>query len=137
MTDASDVSDTSDASDAATVYERAGGAEFFFALVERFYERVAADELLRPMYPDDLNDATRHLALFLIQYWGGPPTYAAERGHPRLRARHLPFVIGERERDHWFSHMRAAVLESGAGADVEAAMLDYFANAATFMINAH
>ena len=77
-----------------TPFERWGGQPFFDELIEQFYRGVADDPLLRPMYPEDLTDAKRHLALFLGQFWGGPETYNEERGHPRLRMRHVPFVIG-------------------------------------------
>jgi len=93
------------------LYERVGGEQFFFDLVDRFYLGVAGDPLLRPLYPDDLGDASRHLALFLMQYWGGPGTYNEERGHPRLRMRHVPFVIGPAERDAWLRHMLGALLQ--------------------------
>ena len=73
-----------------TVFEVVGGQPFFDALVERFYARVEADPTLRPLYPADLGPGMRALALFLGQYWGGPPTYSAEKGHPRLRMRHAP-----------------------------------------------
>ena len=122
------------------MHDAVGGAEFFAELVERFYRRVATDLLLRPLYPDDLTAPTRHLALFLQQYWGGPGTYSEQRGHPRLRARHVPFVIGEAERDAWFSHMAQAlsslVEERGISPEIEARMLDYFAEAADFLVNA-
>ena len=91
------------------LYERVGGESFFVDLVDRFYLGVAGDPLLRPLYPDDLGESSRHLALFLMQYWGGPGTYGEERGHPRLRMRHVPFVIGPAERDAWLRHMRSAV----------------------------
>ena len=82
----------------------------------------------------------RHLAMFLQQYWGGPGTYSEERGHPRLRARHVPFVIGEAERDAWLGHMAAAldavVTERGIDPQIEAQMLEYFAHAADFLVNA-
>ena len=127
-------------SDQANVHDEVGGGEFFVELVERFYARVATDLLLRPLYPDDLSAPKRHLALFLQQYWGGPGTYSEERGHPRLRARHVPFVIGEAERDAWFRHMAAAldslVEERGIDPRTEARMLDYFAQAADFLVNA-
>jgi hemoglobin len=126
--------------DPRSLYDQVGGGEFFAELVERFYARVATDVLLRPLYPDDLSDSKRHLALFLQQYWGGPGTYSEERGHPRLRQRHIPFVIGEPERDAWFTHMAAAldglVTERSVPAELEAAMLDHFANAADFLVNA-
>jgi hemoglobin len=122
------------------VYEALGGQQFFDDLVERFYRRVAMDPLLRPLYPDNLVGPRRHLALFLGQYWGGPSTYSEERGHPRLRMRHAPFVIGEPERDAWLRHMGAAldslVVERGVHPVVEARLLDYFAMTADAMVNA-
>ena len=82
------------------LYERVG-EEFFTALVDAFYDGVATDQVLAPMYPDypDLGPARERLRLFLIQYWGGPQTYMEQRGHPRLRMRHMPFTVGEAERD--------------------------------------
>jgi hemoglobin len=94
-----------------TLFERVGGASFFTDLVNRFYLGVAGDPLLRPLYPDDLAESAEHLALFLGQYWGGPPTYNELRGHPRLRMRHAPFVIGPAERDAWLRHMSGALEE--------------------------
>jgi hemoglobin len=91
------------------LFDRVGGASFFVELVDRFYLGVAGDPLLRPLYPDDLTESAQHLALFLMQYWGGPPTYNEQRGHPRLRMRHAPFVIGPAERDAWLRHMDAAL----------------------------
>jgi hemoglobin len=91
------------------MFDRVGGQSFFVDLVDQFYVGVAGDPLLRPLYPDDLAESARHLALFLMQYWGGPPTYNEERGHPRLRMRHAPFVIGPGERDAWLRHMLAAL----------------------------
>ncbi len=90
-------------------FDRVGGQPFFDTLVDRFYEGVETDDVLRAMYPADLTESRRHLALFLAQYWGGPRTYSEERGHPRLRMRHAPFVIDRRARDAWLVHMRAAL----------------------------
>jgi hemoglobin len=119
-----------------TVYEAAGGDETFKTLVERFYARVATDPLLRPIYPEqDLSSATERLTLFLIQYWGGPNTYSARRGHPRLRLRHQPFAIGRAERDAWLRHMTAAVESLGLSPDLQSELLDYFDTASTAMIN--
>lgn len=117
------------------MYELVGGQPWFDALVDRFYDGVAADSALRPLYPDDLTDPRQHLAGFLAQYWGGPPLYSAERGPPRLRMRHAPFAIRKRERDAWFAHMAAAVRSGGLDDDLEQAMIDYFDNAATHLIN--
>jgi hemoglobin len=122
-----------------SVFDAVGGQAFFDDLVERFYKSVATDLLLRPLYPDDLTGPRRHLALFLGQYWGGPTTYSDQRGHPRLRMRHAPFVVGEPERDAWLRHMNAAldavVTERGIDPAIEARMLEYFAMAANAMIN--
>jgi hemoglobin len=111
------------------------GADWFDALTTRFYDAVAADPVLRPLYPDDLTAAREHLRDFLIQYWGGPADYSEARGHPRLRMRHVPFAIGEAERDAWYSHMEAAVRGGGLQPEHEAEVLAYFANAATHLIN--
>ena len=91
------------------LFDRVGGEQFFVDLVDRFYLGVAGDPLLRPLYPDDLTESSHHLALFLMQYWGGPGTYSEQRGHPRLRMRHAPFVIGPAERDAWLRHMLGAL----------------------------
>ena len=122
--------------DARTAFQAAGGAETFDRLVERFYEGVSADPVLRPMYPaDDLVESRRRLSLFLQQYFGGPSSYSEERGHPRLRMRHLPFTIGQAERDAWMRHMRAAVAAERFPPELESVLLEYFDRAATFLMN--
>lgn len=117
------------------LYERVGGLPFFVQLVDRFYEGVAGDGVLRPLYPDDLTESKQWLALFLAQYWGGPGSYSEARGHPRLRMRHMPFTIGDVEARAWMEHMRAAVEASGAGEAERTELLDYFESAAAFMVN--
>jgi len=118
-----------------TLFEIVGGQPFFDALVERFYGRVTTDAVLRPIYPEDLEPGKRALALFLGQYWGGPATYSAEKGHPRLRMRHAPFVIDTRARDAWLTAMLASVDEADIP-DVAREMLrEYFTMASTAMIN--
>jgi hemoglobin len=108
----------------------------FEALVERFYEAVVADEVLRAMYVEaELSGAKRRLALFLAQYWGGPTTYMEERGHPRLRMRHFPFPIGSDARDRWIACMLAAMDACGFPPRVDAAMREYFERASTHLIN--
>jgi hemoglobin len=144
-----------------SLYERVGGEAFFVRLVDAFYAGVAGDDVLAPLYPEhraagglaadhaagglaadpDFSDARHRLTLFLVQYWGGPTTYSDERGHPRLRMRHAPFPIGERERDRWLAHMTAAVdiavadLEPGDRDAVRAELLGYFGPAADHMRN--
>ena len=123
----------------ASVYEVVGGSPFFVDLVDGFYAGVAADPLLRPLYPEDLTDSRRHLAGFLVQYWGGPTTYSEERGHPRLRMRHAPFVIGLAERDAWLRHMLASLDTVAAARATPAAELarirTYLIDVADFLVN--
>jgi hemoglobin len=123
-----------------TLFARVGGAQFFTDLVDHFYLGVAGDPLLRPLYPDDLTASRSHLALFLMQYWGGPATYNEQRGHPRLRMRHAPFVVGPAERDAWLRHMGGAVdhmVEADQLAPSDAEELRaYFEMAAHSLVNA-
>ncbi|NKZ03660.1 globin [Actinomadura latina] len=120
-----------------TFYEAVGGAETFHRLVHRFYEGVAEDPDLRPMYPEeDLGPAEERLRLFLIQYWGGPNTYSQRRGHPRLRMRHVPFVIDEAQHDRWLKHMRVAVEDLDLPEPLEKQLWDYFTMAARSLVNA-
>ncbi|MCC6905572.1 MAG: globin [Anaerolineae bacterium] len=118
-----------------TVYEQLGGDEPFRRLVDCFYARVERDPVLRPVFPDDLEPGKEWQFLFLTQYWGGPARYQVERGHPRLRMRHMPFVIGEAERDAWLGHMLAAVDEVGIPEPVRSQMREYFTHAASVMVN--
>ena len=109
---------------------------FFEALVGRFYDGLAGDPVLRPIYPEpDLAGARRRLTLFLAQYWGGPTTYGAERGHARLRMRHAPFAIGPGERDAWLRHMRAAIATVSPAPEVAERLERYFEMAAEAMRN--
>jgi hemoglobin len=116
-------------------YDRVGGEAWFLALIERFYDLVEKDPLLRPLYPDDLAEPRRHLAEFLVQRFGGPETYTATRGQPRLRMRHAPFAIGTPERDAWMEHMTEALRAGGLGAVDMEAMLRYFEDTATMLVN--
>jgi hemoglobin len=119
-----------------TFYEAVGGDETFTRLVHRFYQEVAADPVLRAVYPaKDLGPAEEHLRLFLIQYWGGPPTYNELRGHPRLRMRHARFHIGEAERDAWLRHMRTALDELDLDQALDAQLWDYLVMAAHSLVN--
>src|SRR5216683_4618937 len=119
-----------------SLYEAVGGEETFRRLVHRFYQGVAGDPLLRPVYPaKDLGPAEENLRLFLIQYWGGPATYSEQRGHPRLRMRHARFAIGEAERDAWLRHMRAALDELDLDEALATRLWDYLVMAAHSLVN--
>ncbi|OAA21607.1 hemoglobin [Frankia sp. EI5c] len=102
----------------------------------RFYQGVAGDPVLRPLYPEeDLAAAEERLRLFLIQYWGGPGTYSELRGHPRLRMRHVPFAIGPAERDAWIRQMKAAVDSLDLDPELHAQLWDYLLMAANSLQN--
>lgn len=118
-------------------YEAVGGEPTFRAIVKRFYEKVAADRgILRPLYPEeDLAAAEDRLALFLMQYWGGPTTYGDTRGHPRLRMRHAAFQIGPAARDAWLRAMRVAVDEAQLDEPYREQLWSYLESTAQHMIN--
>lgn len=119
-----------------TFYQAVGGEQTFRRIVGRFYELVAKDEVLRPLYPDeDLRPAEERLRLFLMQYWGGPHTYSQRRGHPRLRMRHAPFRIGPTERDAWLHCMRTAVEEAELDEAHRAVLWNYLEMAANSLLN--
>jgi hemoglobin len=117
-------------------YAAVGGEETFRRLVHAFYQSVADDPVLRPVYPaKDLGPAEEHLRLFLMQYWGGPGTYSEQRGHPRLRMRHARFTIGEAERDAWLRHMRAALDDLELDESLDNQLWDYLVMAAHSLVN--
>jgi hemoglobin len=128
------------------LFSRVGSSDedrvaFFERLVDAFYEGVATDDVLLPLYPEqpDLTGARHRLTLFLAQYWGGPQTYMEERGHPKLRMRHFPFHVGPLERDRWLLHMAAAVERTCAdqptGEAIADEMMAYFVPAAEHLRN--
>jgi hemoglobin len=117
------------------VFDRVGGAQAFDSLVASFYAKVAVDDLLRPMYPEDLEPGKRHLALFFTQYWGGGDVYGRERGHPRLRMRHAPFPITPAAALRWAELMAASIREHAFPSDVETLLLSYVARATPTLIN--
>ncbi len=120
----------------STLYEQVGGEPVFRQLVNVFYEGVADDPVLRPLYPDeDLGPARERLFLFLSQYWGGPTTYSDTRGHPRLRMRHAGWEIGTRERDAWLSHMRSSLARVDVPDEHRAAIWEHLERAAQTLLN--
>lgn len=119
-----------------TFWSEVGGHPTFELLVRRFYEQVAEDPILRPMYPEeDLGPAQVRLRMFLEQYWGGPRTYSQLRGHPRLRMRHAPFVIGPAERDAWLRAMGSAVESVELTTEQRDRLWAYLVMAADSMVN--
>jgi hemoglobin len=126
-------------SEPQSFYDAVGGAETFNAIVSRFYAQVPQDEILSHLYPlDDLAGAEVRLRMFLEQYWGGPRTYSDQRGHPRLRMRHVPFRITPIERDAWLRCMHTAVASIDAQTlddEHRRQLLDYLEMAAQSLVN--
>lgn len=112
------------------------GTEGFERLIAAFYKQIPGDEILGPMYSGrDLAAAEERLRGFLIYRFGGPQTYIDTRGHPRLRMRHVPFVIDQAARDRWMQLMRAALLEANLPADAGDVLLRFFESTASAMVN--
>lgn len=118
------------------LYDVIGGAPTFERLVHAFYQGVAGDPKLRALYPEeDLGPAERRLRMFLEQYFGGPSTYSAERGHPRLRMRHVPYAVTPDQRDRWLRHMLGALDTLQLEPVHHEAMREYFVRAADMLVN--
>jgi hemoglobin len=112
------------------------GEEGFTRLVAAFYRQVYDDGILGPMYPqNDRDGAEQRLRDFLIYRFGGPPRYIEQRGHPRLRARHIPFYINQVARDRWMQHMSKALTESAFPPEAEQYLRTFLEQMSTFMIN--
>jgi hemoglobin len=118
-----------------TLYEQVGGEPTFLKLVDVFYRRVEGDPVLRSIFPEDMEAGKRWQFLFLSQFFGGPQHYAQERGHPRLKMRHMPFPIDAKTRAAWLGHMLAAIDEAGIEEPMRSVMRDYFERASEHMIN--
>ena len=117
-------------------YDQVGGHETFRRLVHEFYLGVAGDPQLRALYPEeDLGPAEEKFRMFLEQYWGGPPTYSEQRGHPRLRMRHAPYAVTPKAKEHWLRHFRAGLDEVALPPEQDAQFWDYITHAAQFMVN--
>ncbi len=120
---------------ATSILETAGGAEGVAAIVEAFYRRIEADETMRSLYPEDLEPGKVKLRLFFVQWLGGPAKYTELYGHPRLRMRHFPFVIGDLHAGRWLRYMREAWTECGVPADTRSVVFERLAPLAHHMVN--
>ncbi|MBA2530624.1 MAG: globin [Nocardioidaceae bacterium] len=120
-----------------TFYEAIGGHDTIARIVDRFYDGVSTDPLLRPIYPEeDLTGARERLTMFFEQYWGGPGTYQEQRGHPRLRMRHAPFPVTPKAAERWLVHFRSGLDEVALPPELDAQFWAYVQYAAQFMVNA-
>ncbi len=113
------------------------GEEGFERLVAAFYRRIPHDDILGPMYREDndLAGAEKRLRDFLVFRFGGPPRYLEERGHPRLRMRHVRFPVDQAARDRWMLLMSQALDEAALPAEVQDFLRKFFEGTATFLIN--
>ena len=121
-----------------TTYEKIGGEATVARLCDRFYELMDVTpqfKELREMHPADLKSSRDKLYMFLSGWFGGPDLFVEQFGHPRLRARHMPFAIGVKERDQWVACMVLAMEEVGIEESVRARLLQNFFNTADFMRN--
>lgn len=117
------------------IYE-AVGEEGFQRLVAAFYRQVPTDDILGPMYPpEDLAGAETRLRDFLVGRFGGPPRYMQQRGHPKLRMRHMPFFVNQAARDRWMQLMTTALEEAKFPPEADAMLRDFFSQVATMLIN--
>jgi hemoglobin len=130
------VSQNGDSALSRSFYDEIGGRPTFEKLVRAFYAGVATDPVLVEMYPEeDHEGAIQRLTGFLEQYWGGPGTYSEQRGHPRLRMRHMPFKVNPDARDRWLAHMRVAVDSLELAPLQDATLWGYLDRAAHAMVN--
>ncbi len=120
---------------AETLFERVGGRDGVRRIVADFYGRVEADAVLRAVYPEDLSPGRQKLTLFLEQWLGGEAVYSELYGHPRLRMRHFPFVIGQVHAGRWLRHMREAMAEEGVGDEDQRVIFERLAPLAHHMVN--
>lgn len=117
-----------------SLYEKIG-AEKLKKLIHDFYQGIRKDELLSPMYKNDFEAAEERLFLFMVQYLGGPDLYNQERGHPRLRMRHVVFPINEEAKMHWLNNMEEALQKSEIEAADKDFLRNYFEQTAEFLKN--
>ncbi|WP_047985907.1 globin domain-containing protein [Ornithinibacillus californiensis] len=118
-----------------SIYEAIGGFETIERLVQAFYKRVGSHPKLIPIFPEDLSETARKQSLFLTQFFGGPPLYTEERGHPMMRRRHLPFEITPSRRDAWLECMEAALEEARIEEPYRTAIFERLTMTANHMMN--
>jgi hemoglobin len=112
------------------------GEDGFTRLVAAFYKQVPGDDILGPMYPaDDMAGAEQRLRDFLVGRFGGPPRYMEQRGHPRLRMRHMPFKLNQAARDRWVELMERALDDAQLPKESRDVLCAFFHHMATFMVN--
>jgi hemoglobin len=112
------------------------GEDGFRRLIAAFYRQVPGDDILGRMYPPhDLAGAEQRLRDFLIGRFGGPQRYIEQRGHPRLRMRHMPFAVNPAARERWLQLMTNALDEAKLPADVDALLREFFAGVSAMLVN--
>ncbi|CAG7640911.1 Group 2 truncated hemoglobin YjbI [Paenibacillus solanacearum] len=125
----------SDESRERTVYEAMGGAEGIRTLVEAFYPKVQQHPLLGPLFPDDIVPVMEKQKMFLTQFFGGPPLYSEQHGHPMMRARHMAFPVTAERAEAWLDCMRRALEETEMAPELQKAVLERLKGPAYHFIN--
>lgn len=126
---------TSDESRELTFYEAMGGAKGIRTLVEAFYPKVQSDPLLGPLFPEDITPVMEKQILFLTQFFGGPPLFSEQYGHPMMRARHMAFPVTAERAEAWLGCMRRALEETGMEPELQKAVLERLKGPAYHFIN--
>ncbi|GAA3409304.1 group 2 truncated hemoglobin YjbI [Paenibacillus hodogayensis] len=118
-----------------SLYEAIGGADALSRIVEAFYPKVQADPLIGPLFPPDIVPVMEKQKLFLTQFFGGPPLYSDQYGHPMMRARHMPFPITPERADAWLGCMKRALEESGLEPELQTLLLQRLKGPAYHFVN--
>lgn len=121
--------------DAQSLYEEMGGAETIRRLVESFYPKVQADPLISPLFPEDITPVMEKQFMFLSQFFGGPPLYTEQYGHPMMRKRHLPFEITEEKATAWLGCMYRALQDIGIDEQLQTTIMQRLSAPAYFFVN--
>lgn len=117
------------------LFDELGGQQGVRKLVESFYPKVLKDPLLAPLFPKEISSVMDKQELFLSQFFGGPDLYTAEFGHPRMRARHMPFTITPMHADAWLSCMSQALEETVDSEPLREAVIERLRVSAYFFVN--
>jgi hemoglobin len=117
------------------LYEYIGGTDTIRKIVDAFYPRVLEHPLLKPIFPEDIRPVMEKQYLFLTQFFGGPPLYSEQYGHPMMRARHLPFPITPERAEAWLGCMREALEEVVPSEEIRHVILERLKGPAHFFVN--
>jgi hemoglobin len=122
-------------SDYSNIYEAIGGERAIREIVEKFYPKVQANPLIGPLFPEDIHPVMEKQYLFLTQFFGGPPLFSEQYGHPMMRARHMPFPITPQRAEAWLGCMASALSETDIPEYWQQLMLERLSGPAFHFVN--